>query len=98
MLVDGKWTADWRPVPATGAKGGFVRQISGFRHAVSPDDPKLCADLPRMLALPGVRETVNLDLIRRGDYVIAALSPTRIVTPGPEGPGLTPVPLSRISA
>lgn len=37
MLVDGKWTADWHPVQATDAKGGFVRQISGFRHWVTPD-------------------------------------------------------------
>ncbi|WP_018896939.1 glutathione S-transferase family protein [Rhizobium sp. 2MFCol3.1] len=37
MLVDGKWTADWHPVQATDAKGGFVRQISGFRNWVTPD-------------------------------------------------------------
>ncbi|MBS7538087.1 glutathione S-transferase family protein [Ancylobacter lacus] len=37
MLVDGKWTAEWHPVQATDAKGGFVRQISGFRHWVTPD-------------------------------------------------------------
>ncbi len=37
MLVDGQWTADWQPVQATDAKGGFVRQISGFRHWVTPD-------------------------------------------------------------
>lgn len=37
MLVNGKWTADWHPVQATDAKGGFVRQISGFRHWVTPD-------------------------------------------------------------
>jgi putative glutathione S-transferase len=37
MLVDGKWTANWQPVQATDAKGGFVRQISGFRNWVTPD-------------------------------------------------------------
>jgi putative glutathione S-transferase len=37
MLVDGQWTADWQPVQATDAKGGFVRQISGFRNWVTPD-------------------------------------------------------------
>lgn len=37
MLVDGKWTADWQPVQAKDAKGGFVRQISGFRNWVTPD-------------------------------------------------------------
>lgn len=37
MLVNGKWTADWQPVQAKDAKGGFVRQTSSFRHAVTPD-------------------------------------------------------------
>ncbi|GAB4068741.1 glutathione S-transferase family protein [Ancylobacter sonchi] len=37
MLVDGKWTADWHPVQAKDAKGGFVRQVSGFRNWVTPD-------------------------------------------------------------
>lgn len=37
MLVDGKWTEDWQPVQAKDEKGGFVRQISGFRNWVTPD-------------------------------------------------------------
>lgn len=37
MLVEGKWSANWQPVQATDEKGGFVRQISGFRHWVTPD-------------------------------------------------------------
>jgi putative glutathione S-transferase len=37
MLVNGKWTADWQPVQATDEKGGFVRQISGFRNWITPD-------------------------------------------------------------
>lgn len=37
MLVDGKWSAQWNPVQATDAKGGFVRQSSSFRNWVSPD-------------------------------------------------------------
>lgn len=37
MLVEGKWTADWHPVQASDAKGGFVRQVSGFRNWVTPD-------------------------------------------------------------
>ena len=37
MLVEGKWTTDWHPVQATDAKGGFVRQISGFRNWITPD-------------------------------------------------------------
>ncbi|MDF2688271.1 MAG: glutathione-dependent reductase [Microvirga sp.] len=37
MLVNGKWTADWQPVQAKDAKGGFVRQASSFRHWITPD-------------------------------------------------------------
>lgn len=37
MLVNGKWSADWQPVQAKDAKGGFVRQISSFRNWVTPD-------------------------------------------------------------
>ncbi len=37
MLVDGKWVENWQPVQATDDKGGFVRQISGFRNWVTPD-------------------------------------------------------------
>ncbi|MFC0686603.1 glutathione S-transferase family protein [Novosphingobium clariflavum] len=37
MLVDGKWTADWQPVQSTDEKGGFVRQVSGFRNWVTTD-------------------------------------------------------------
>ena len=41
-------------------------------------------DLGRVLALPGVRDTVNLDHIKHGYYSIKALNPTRIVPVGPE--------------
>jgi len=37
MLVNGKWTADWQPVQAKDAKGGFVRQTSTFRHWITSD-------------------------------------------------------------
>ncbi len=37
MLVNGKWSADWQPVQASDAKGGFVRQRSSFRSWVTPD-------------------------------------------------------------
>lgn len=37
-----------------------------------------------MLAISGVRETVNLDHIKRGYYSIKALNPTGIVPAGPE--------------
>jgi putative glutathione S-transferase len=37
MLVDGKWSADWHPLQASDAKGGFVRQSSSFRNWVTLD-------------------------------------------------------------
>ena len=37
MLVNGKWTADWHPVQAKDAKGGFVRQTSTFRNWITTD-------------------------------------------------------------
>jgi putative glutathione S-transferase len=37
MLVNGKWVADWQPVQAKDAKGGFVRQTSSFRNWITPD-------------------------------------------------------------
>lgn len=37
MLVDGKWMANWQPVQASDAKGGFVRQQSTFRNWITPD-------------------------------------------------------------
>lgn len=37
MLVDGRWSAEWQPVQATDARGGFVRQVSSFRHWVTAD-------------------------------------------------------------
>jgi putative glutathione S-transferase len=48
------------------------------------DYPRLSAYLKRALAIPGVRETVNLDHIKRGYYSIKALNPTGIVPTGPE--------------
>lgn len=35
MLVNGKWTADWHPVQAKDAKGGFVRQTQTFRNWIT---------------------------------------------------------------
>ncbi len=37
MFVDGKWTTQWHPVQASDEKGRFVRQVSSFRHWVTPD-------------------------------------------------------------
>ncbi|HEY0274654.1 MAG TPA: glutathione S-transferase C-terminal domain-containing protein [Paenirhodobacter sp.] len=57
------------------------------------DYPALQAYLIRVLAVPGVRETVSIDHIKRGYYSIKALNPTRIVPVGPDLPGLDDVAL-----
>lgn len=48
------------------------------------DYPNLAAYLSRMLATPGVRETVNLDHVKRGYYSIKALNPNGVVPLGPQ--------------
>jgi putative glutathione S-transferase len=50
------------------------------------DYPHLSAYHARVLAVPGIRETVNIDHIKRGYYSIKALNPTGIVPVGPELP------------
>ena len=47
------------------------------------DYPGLWAYTQRVLDLPGIRETVNMDHITRGYYAIKALNPTRIRPVGP---------------
>ncbi|WP_342345821.1 glutathione S-transferase C-terminal domain-containing protein [Shewanella dokdonensis] len=46
--------------------------------------PQLLNYTKRVLALPGVRDTVNLDHIRRGYYSIKTLNPMGIVPMGPD--------------
>lgn len=46
--------------------------------------PRLSAYLEKVLNLPGVRETVNMDHITRGYYSIKALNPTGIRPVGPQ--------------
>ena len=48
------------------------------------DYPRLSAWMARVLRLPGVAETVNLDHIKAGYYSIKALNPTGIVPTGPD--------------
>ena len=48
------------------------------------DYPHLQAFMERVLALPGVRDTVSIDHIKCGYYSIAALNPSRIVPLGPD--------------
>lgn len=55
------------------------------------DYPALQAYMMRVLTVPGVRDTVNIDHIKRGYYSIKALNPTRIVPVGPDLPGLDDV-------
>ena len=50
------------------------------------DYPGLFAYVARILAIPGIRETVNIDHIKSGYYSIKALNPTGIVPVGPELP------------
>jgi glutathionyl-hydroquinone reductase len=55
---------------------------SNLRRIV--DYPSLDAYLSRMLKVPGIRETVSIDHIKRGYYSIKALNPNGIVPLGPE--------------
>jgi glutathionyl-hydroquinone reductase len=48
------------------------------------DYPNLIAYVARILAIPGVRETVNVEHIKKGYYSIKALNPNGIVPLGPE--------------
>ncbi|MEO9631899.1 MAG: glutathione S-transferase family protein [Sulfitobacter sp.] len=48
------------------------------------DYPALSRYQARILAIPGVRDTVKIDHIKRGYYSIKALNPTGIVPLGPE--------------
>ncbi len=47
------------------------------------DYPDLTAYLGRIIDIPGIRETVNMDHIKRGYYSVKALNPTGIVPMGP---------------
>lgn len=49
------------------------------------DYPNLSAYTARIIAIPGVRETVDIDHIKHGYYSVKALNPTGIV---PQGPAL----------
>ena len=48
------------------------------------DYPGLSGHLERVMAVPGVRETVSIDHIKRGYYSIKALNPGGIVPVGPD--------------
>ena len=48
------------------------------------DYPRLSAYMERILRLPGVADTVNIDHIKAGYYSIKALNPTGIVPAGPD--------------
>ncbi|MGJ7043389.1 glutathionyl-hydroquinone reductase [Shinella sp. BE166] len=50
------------------------------------DYAALSAYTARILAVPGIRETVNSDHIKSGYYSVKALNPTGIVPIGPELP------------
>jgi putative glutathione S-transferase len=48
------------------------------------DYPNLTAYMARILAIPGVRETVSIEHIKKGYYSIKALNPNGIVPLGPQ--------------
>ncbi|MBB4479655.1 glutathionyl-hydroquinone reductase [Rhizobium etli] len=48
------------------------------------DYANLRAFCRRMFDGPGIAETVNLDHIKRGDYSVESLNPTKIVPAGPD--------------
>ena len=48
------------------------------------DYPNLTSYMARILAVPGVRETVNIEHIKKGYYSIKALNPNGIVPLGPQ--------------
>jgi glutathionyl-hydroquinone reductase len=48
------------------------------------DYPNLTSYMTRILAIPGVRETVNIEHIKKGYYSIKALNPNGIVPFGPQ--------------
>jgi putative glutathione S-transferase len=50
------------------------------------DYPRLSRYLEQILTIPGIRETVNIDHIKRGYYSIKALNPNAIVPVGPQLP------------
>lgn len=52
------------------------------------DYPRLTAYTARVLAIPGIAETVSIDHIKRGYYSIKALNPKGIVPVGPDLAGL----------
>ena len=52
------------------------------------DYPSLSGYMARILEVPGVRETVNVDHIKRGYYGIKSLNPNGIVPLGPELPAI----------
>lgn len=55
------------------------------KHRIA-DYPHLSAYMAKVLAIPGVRQTVNIDHIKRGYYSIKTLNPNGIVPIGPELP------------
>lgn len=59
------------------------------------DYPALSAWMMRVLEVPGVRETVDIDHIKRGYYSIKALNPTGIVPLGPKLPWMEAAGLGR---
>jgi len=69
----------------------FARRYPGIEHGLFKCNQRklneyagLDAYTKRMLDIPGVRETVNIDHIKQGYYSIKALNPNGIVPAGPD--------------
>ena len=54
------------------------------------DYPRLSAHLTRMISVPGVRSTVDIDHIKQGYYSIKAVNPAGLVPIGPALPWHAP--------
>ena len=79
---------------AMGAAADYLLEL-GMDH-VAAHEVALTRALLEAVDLPGVRDTVSIDHIKRGYYSIKALNPTGIVPVGPALPDILPaLPVSQ---
>lgn len=80
MLVDGKWTADWHPVQAKDARGGFVRQTSSFRRWIG--EPELPPEAGRYRLLVSLTcPWASRTLVARGLKGLESVIDVSVVEP-----------------
>jgi glutathionyl-hydroquinone reductase len=87
LLGDAPTLADWRLFTTlVRFDAVYVGHFKCNKHRIA-DRPNLSAYLERLLAVPGVRETVDLDHIKRHYYVThPSINPSGIVPIGPDLP------------